>query len=179
MAILPTSGSISVSQINTLKALGSVSTSLTTRELQYMGGNPANAGTSQVCFPNQVERVSSTNWTYNGATAAWRPTRMSEFLGAYNGVPAVAVSKSVVGNRLRANFRADCSGSSVGGTYFVFGTGTGITHPNLNAWVACTPTSFTWSNATVTSGTVTFRAYVRDSQNCGTMNEFTSTVNYP
>ena len=53
---LPASGPLSVSQINTLKALGNVPTSLDARELQYMGGNtPANAQVAGVCMPNQAE----------------------------------------------------------------------------------------------------------------------------
>lgn len=186
MALLPTSGSLNVTQINTLKSLGTVQTSLSSRELQYMGGNPANARTSQVCFPNQVERVSSTNWTYNGSDLPWRPTRVSEFLGAYNGVPQVAVSYSGTGNRYIANFIATCSNSSIytgaGTPYSVYGTGSGITHANLNSWVVCTGgsgTTFTWSNAAVAAGTVTLTVYVKDFQQCGTMNEFTGAVSYP
>lgn len=187
MAILPTSGSLNVTQINTLKSLGTAQTSLTTRELQYMGGNPANANTSQVCFPNQVERVSSSNWTYNGASVAWRPTRVSEFRGAYNNVPSVSVTYTGTGNRAIANFKATCSNSSIytgaGTPYSVYGTGAGITHPNLNAWVVCTGSSGTvydWNSATVsTGGTVTLTVYVKDFQNCGTMNEFSGTRTYP
>jgi hypothetical protein len=60
---------------------------------------------------------------------------------------------------------------------------TGVTHPNLGSWIVCSAvngTQYTWATASVSSGgTSTLRVYVRDFQNCGTMNEFTGTVNYP
>jgi hypothetical protein len=188
MALLPSSGTLSVTTINTLKSLGSTYTSLTSRELQYMGGNPASASTSLVCFPNQNEKVSATNWTYNGSSLPWRPTTISEFYGAYNNLPAVAVTTTGTGTRSTANFIATCSNSSIyvnaATPYSVYGVNvTGVTHPNLGSWIVCSAvngTQFTWAAASVSSGgTSTLRVYVRDFRNCGTMNEFTGTVNYP
>lgn len=182
MARLPTTGPISVSNINGLKSLGNVQTSLAARELSYMGGNPASASVSGVCFPNQVERVSSTNWTYNGTTIAWRQTRMSEFYGAYNSLPAVNVTASARNNaRTQMFMTATGSNSDVGGPYSFFAENVagGITGANLNTWVLGTPNSYTWTLSNDGSGTATLKVYVRDSLNCGTMKEFSDTADYP
>jgi len=185
MARLQTTGAISVSNINNLTGLGSVETSLAAREFSYMGGNPASASTSGVCFPNQVERISSTDWTYNGSSVAWRQTKMSEFYGAYTNLPEVNVVASARNNsRTQMFMTATGSNSDVGGPYSFFAENVqgGITGSNLNQWVvanANSATSFTYTLSNNGSGTATLRVYVRDGLNCGTMKEFSDTEDYP
>jgi len=171
---LPSSGQLSVSQINVLKSLGTVQTSLDARESQYMGGNPANANTSQVCMPNQAEMSNSprpggttaVSWSYTGSLVAWRPARISEFYGAYNGLPTMTPVKIGTNDPagVSGQIRIDCSGSDAGGPYSVYKSG---------VWyVASNSVTFN-----VTTGTYTF--YVRDSQNCGTNLEFSTAASYP
>lgn len=185
MARLQTSGSLSVSNINNLTGIGNIQTSLAARELSYMGGNPASASTSGVCFPNQLEKISSTDWTYNGASIAWRQTKMSEFYGAYTSLPQVTVVASARNNRRAEMFMtATGSNSDVGGPYSFFAENMqgGISGGDLNQWVianANSNTSFSYTLSNNGSGTAILKVYVRDSLNCGTMKEFADTASYP
>lgn len=176
MARLATSGRLTVSQINTLKSLGNVRTSLDARELQYMGGGtPANAKVAGVCMPNQAEMsnarpagTSARTWAYTGTQVRWRPTRISEFHGAYNGLPAiagVAVGTGVPSGN-SGNIRVTCSGSDAGAPYTVYFGGTWYVTDGSNQ-----------ATFGVNRGSYTF--YVRDSQNCGTNLEISTTVSYP
>jgi len=174
---LPASGPLSVSQINTLKALGNVPTSLDARELQYMGGNtPANAQVAGVCMPNQAEMsntprpagTSNVTWTYTGPTVRWRPTRISEFYAAYNGLPSIAGVAVPTGDAAGNNgqIRVTCSGSDAGAPYTVYYNG---------AWYVTNGSNQATFN--VSRGARVF--YVRDSENCGTNLEISATVSYP
>jgi hypothetical protein len=122
MAQLPAPGTqLSVSQINALKGVANANTSITTREQQYMGGNPARPSTSGVCMPEDVvivtDGVNNTGsiarnlggnlngpvgpdwWTYSGpnvAGQAWTPTSFKEFASAYNNPPQVSVTLTTV-----------------------------------------------------------------------------------
>lgn len=182
MATLQASGPISVSQINALRGLGNVQTSLASRELGYMGGSPANAATSGVCFPNQVERTSSTNWTYNGATVAWRQTRMSEFYSAYTGLPSVTVSRAARNNnRYQMFFTATASTSEAGAPYQFYATNIGGVGGNpFDTWVVANGSNqYTWTCTNDGRAAAQLRVYVRDVKNCGTMFEFSGVGTYP
>lgn len=173
---LPSSGSLSVSQINTLKSLGNVPTSLDQRELQYMGGtSPANANVAGICMPNQAEMnntprpagTSNVSWTYTGPQVRWRPTRISEFYGAYNGLPTIVGQAVYIGGSAASGqIRVTCGSSDAGGPYTVYYNGSWYVTNGSNQ-----------ATFSVAAGSHTF--HVRDSENCGTNLEIRTTVSYP
>ena len=163
MARLQSSGALSVSQINTLKSLGTAPTSLDQRELQYMGGaNPGNAAAAGVCMPNQAEMnntprpagTTAVSWTYTGPSVRCRPTRFSEFYSAYNNLPTLAGTVIFTGDNAgnAGQIRITCSGSDAGAPYTIYFGGTWYVTDGSNQAVF-----------NVTRGNNTF--YVRDSQN--------------
>jgi hypothetical protein len=189
MARLPSSGSLSVSQINTLKALGTVQTSLDDREAQYMGdsgrtGN-ANVNTSQVCMPNEIVNETTgalakntLGWTYTGPSVAWRPVRVSEFYHAYNSLPSQTVTKlTAFVSATQGQIRVDCSGSDAGGPYYIYYSATGIP----GAWYTASDIGGgVWRYTfTVNSANNPHVFRVRDSENCGSSLEISQSVNYP
>jgi hypothetical protein len=190
MSRLPSSGnSLSVSQINTLKSLGTVQTSLDTREAQYMG-DPARTGTSNVatsnvCMPSEIVNETTgalakntTGWTYSGPQIAWRPVRVSEFYQAYNSIPTQTITKINTGvDPTVGQIRVDCSGSDAGGPYYIYYSALGIG----GAWYAASDIGggvwrYTF-NVSSTNNPHVFR--VRDAENCGSSLEISQSVNYP
>jgi hypothetical protein len=174
--------------INLLAGLPAQSpnTSITTREAAFMNGNASDRAISSapgLCMPNQVEKTSATNWTYNVADGTrWRATRMSEFLNAYNDRPTLSVVKYNTGETTSGttNYGAfDCtgSGSAYGGPYSFWITPGGRAPTAGNGWhIASAITNKV--RIFVTNGTYTI--YVRDGLNCGQALEFSSTNNiYP
>lgn len=178
MARLQSSGTLSVSQINTLKSLGTTPTSLDQRELQYMGGggSSANASSAGVCMPNQAEMnnnprpagTAAVSWSYTGPGVRWRPTRFSEFYAAYNNLPTLAGTVIFTGDNAgnAGQIRITCSGSDAGAPYTIYFGGT---------WYVTDGSAQAVFN--VARGNNTF--YVRDSQNCGTNLEIGRTISYP
>lgn len=174
---LQSSGSLSISQVNTLKSLGTIPTSVDQRELMYMGGGtPANALNAGVCMPNQAEMnntprpagTTAVSWTYTGPSVRWRPTRFSEFYAAYNNLPAINGVTVYTGDNAgnAGQIIVTCAGSDAGAPYTVYYNGT---------WYVTNGSNQATFN--VTRGSHTF--YVRDSQNCGTNLEIGRTINYP
>lgn len=179
------------SSINKLKNKGTPTTSMAALEAEYMGGNPANAVNSGVCMPNQVEKSSDTNWTYNGPSVAWRPTRFSEFAEAYNTLPQIYAGTSQTGNSTLGNVYAYGTNTeayinaATPHSFWAERLAGTASHPLFGQWVVANQngpqginTQYTWSNVTVSFG-ATVRVYIRDYKNCGTNKEIYRDTRYP
>jgi len=192
MARINTSGQLSVGNtagagqsVNQLTGIGNVETNITTREFNYMGGNPANRNAAgAVCMPNQAEKIIDlTNLTgsayrYSGTPSsdAWKRTAVSEFRGAYTTIPTIATSTANSGNFNYGNCTITCTPpSDIGGICSVYITPT----PSLGVagWVSCNSLNQYTFRA---SRNVTYTIYVKDIFNCGANLEFSRVgVFYP
>lgn len=203
MARLQTTGQISITNINSLKGLGTAQSSLEGRDKQYMGNaNPAAPKTSGVCMPNEelnqnptpTKAFTTTPWTWTNTTGdpgynsqTWGPHKMSEFYGAYNGIPATTIATAGAG-----------PGGVTGSTpwfqrcfidLFVSGeAGTGpwsywVQAGTFNTgWVATAGGAISVGGGTwveVGTNPVTVYAWVKDSLNCGASQEIVYTGSYP
>lgn len=186
MAVLPSSGSISVSQINSLKSLGSTPTSLDLRTLDYMGDG-SRTGTANanlgVCMPNMVINKNigtlaknSTNWVFTGTLAAWRPYTLTQFYGAYSGKPTLTVTKIFTGTAGSGQFQVNASGSDA---YTGAGTPYSIYSSSTGSWTIAVANNGQRVTYTVSNGT--YIIAVRDFLNCGANSEFKASPNptYP
>lgn len=209
MATLPAPGSqISVSQINALKSKPNANTNITTREQEYMGGNPARPSISGVCMPNDIVIVTdganntgtkaetiSTQWTYSGPSpgGAWSPTSISEFQSAYNNPPQISVAVAGVGCSGPATWPADpgCRTQafrtltlSQGVPNYFYATAVSNSSTNPGTWSGWSgPTAGPTVGPTLVSGLPTPTAYlwaaIRDSKNCGGAFDLRSVQSYP
>ncbi len=208
MAQLPQpSNQISVSQINALKGLGNVQTSLRAREQQYMGGNsPARPQTSGVCMPNDVVTVvdpvantgtiaqnSPTTWTYSGpgsGPSLWTPHSMKEFHGAYNGIPGAILTKAGTGSsssmRLSVTVFGEFAGQPTpsGDYFFAYRVGAGA----YTSWFGIPGPSTAFSGNPILINTggsgnnpapVTITVAVKDHRNCGVDQNVVYSIVYP
>ena len=199
---------VKVSRLNILNGIArTTQASLSTLELDSMGGRPqASVFNSNVCMPNQVEKAAGTPpdfnntegpgsdyWYYRPPGApytsplnGWVSSRMSEFIGAYNGIPTINAFTSWVGDPRQCNLTIE--GYSDGGPPYSFWLvtpdpgvpGSGTIEPNgvaVNRWV-------------ISSGSVTYRCavptgsgriliYIKDGKNCGSMKDLSTVASYP
>lgn len=204
MATLPAPGvQISVSQINSLKSKPNTNSNITTREQEYMGGNPGRPSISGVCMPNDVIIVTDSanntgtlakdksgpdySWVYSGpgTGGAWTPTSLSEFAAAYNNPPSVTVNAAPVGCPNSPSCRY------VTNRTLTFSNGVGPYYYATGETCTNTPTFGGWSGSAtsgpvVTNGlalpacaTVYLWAAVRDSLNCGGAFDLYGVDTYP
>lgn len=205
MATLASPGSqLAVSQINALKSRPNTNTNITTREQDYMGGNPARPSSSGVCMPNDVltspwyDPVNNpagkalnftSDWTYTGpgVGGTWSPTSISEFGGAYNNPPQVVVTVAAAGGQglwpggsLRDSCFRTLTFSQGTGSYFYATAQNAGGSPAWSGWVSAGGSSV---GPTQIFGLNTPTAYVwaavRDSNNCGTGFDLNSFATYP
>jgi hypothetical protein len=201
MPRLPASGQISVSQINTIRGVppATNNTNIKDVEITFMGGSgtPRKAVSNSVgafCFPNQVEKVGTFDWTYNppaGFTSSdfWKSSRLSEFRNSYNDYPSVSVAGVATGQDASGtiNYGAiRCTGSTPNGNiptysfYLQLQSGGGSW---TAGWYFGSPGSGGTSvDIPISSnGTSTWKAWVRDGNGCGQSFEFISagTATYP
>jgi hypothetical protein len=185
MAVLPSSGAITMTQVNSLLSRTGA-TSIDLRTLDYMGDS-GRTGTAHanlgICMPNMIINKNTgglaknaTNWVFTGTLAAWRPYNMSQFYGAYSGRPAITVTKINLGTAGTGQLRADASGSDA---YTGAGTPYSFFSTSTNAWSIAVANVGRQVTYTVSNGT--YNIYVRDYLNCGANKEFAAvpTPTYP
>lgn len=199
---------IKVSRLNILNGIArTIQASLSTLELDSMGGRPqAFVSVSNVCMPNQVEKAAGTPpdfnntegpgsdyWYYRPPGApytspfnGWVSSRMSEFIGAYNGIPTINAFTSWVGITTQCNLTIE--GYSDGGPPYSFWLVT--PDPGVPGSGTITPNGVTLNRWNISSGSVTYRCavatgsgriviYIKDGKNCGSMKDLSTVASYP
>jgi hypothetical protein len=202
------STNIKVSRLNILNGISRLTqASLSGLELESMGGRPqAYVTISNVCMPNQVEKAAGTPPNFNNTEGprsdywyykppggdytnlynGWVTTRMSEFIGAYNGIPQISAYTSWVGITTQCNLTIE--GYSDGGPPYSFWMVT----PDPDAPLAgtITPNGVSLNRWVISSGSVTYRCavatgagritiWIKDGKNCGSMKDISTTAAYP
>jgi hypothetical protein len=201
------SRNVKVSRLNILNQISrNTQASLSALELKAMGGRPtASVLTSNVCMPNQVEKAAQSSpfnntegpgsdyWYYRPPGApytspfnGWVSSRMSEFIGAYSGIPTINAFTSWVGITTQCNLTIE--GYSDGGPPYSFW----MVSPDPDAPTAGTilPNGIQLNRWNITSGSVTYRCavgtgsgriliYIKDGKNCGSMKDLSTVASYP
>jgi hypothetical protein len=177
MAKLPASGSISITQINSLSSFVSNTTSIDSRSRNYMGDYTVTGRASAsfgICMPNMVINKNtgalaknSDYWVYTGSDQPWRPYSFSQFYEAYNGKPVLTVT--VVGTGVAGSGILRAVGSN-SDAYVNSSTPYSFFSTSTNAWSVATLANGTRYDYSVSNGT--YRIWIRDYYNCGTGKEF-------